>query len=146
MMVNVGKYTIHGSYGTAICWNPEHHRWTKPSMTGPGDNHFRKRFQGVYKLYNCPTFSQNLHPWKLTRQRKIPMFNRKYIFIHGGFSIVMLVFRGGVKTNNKSSKPCTFRDPSDATKSKFLGLLSWVLLGGATFCSGNVWVFSTTKH
>ena len=25
---------------------------------------------------------------------KIPIFNRKYIFIHGGFSIVMLVFRG----------------------------------------------------
>ena len=27
---------------------------------------------------------------------KIPIFNRKYIFIHGGFSTVMLVVGGGI--------------------------------------------------
>ena len=32
-------------------------------------------------------------PWKLTWLWKIPIFNRKYIFIYGGFFIVMLVFR-----------------------------------------------------
>ena len=34
------------------------------------------------------------HSRKLTWQVKITIFNRRYIFIHGCFSIVMLVFRG----------------------------------------------------
>ena len=40
------------------------------------------------------TNSVELHPYKLTWHWKLPIFNRKYIFIHGGFSIVMLVFAG----------------------------------------------------
>ena len=42
-------------------------------------------------------FRQQLHPWKLTWHCRSPVFNRKYIkyiFIHGGFSMVMLVFEG----------------------------------------------------
>ena len=39
-----------------------------------------------------------IHPWKLTWHWKIPIFNRKYIFIPGGFSSVMLVF-GSVYVN-----------------------------------------------
>ena len=35
-----------------------------------------------------------LHSWKLTIHWQMSMFNRKYIFIHGGFSIVILVFGG----------------------------------------------------
>ena len=39
---------------------------------------------------------QKLHPWKLTWHWKIPIFTRKYIFIHGGFSSDRhLSFRGG---------------------------------------------------
>ena len=51
---------------------------------------------GLVLVWSFPKIQ--LHPWKLTWHRKIPMFNRKYIFIHGGFSIfpwVMLVFGGG---------------------------------------------------
>ena len=35
-----------------------------------------------------------LHPWKLTWHWKIPILNRKHIFIHGGCSIVIWLFRG----------------------------------------------------
>ena len=40
-------------------------------------------------------FQIEVDPWKLAwLAGKIPMFNRKYIFIHGESSIVMLVFGG----------------------------------------------------
>ena len=39
----------------------------------------------------------NVHPGKLTWQWKIHIFNRRYIFIHASFSIVMLVFQGVVR-------------------------------------------------
>ena len=37
-----------------------------------------------------------VHPWKLTWQWKRTIFNRRYIFIHGCFSIFTLVFGGVV--------------------------------------------------
>ena len=40
----------------------------------------------------------HLHPWVHLTWRSLEnpsFFNRKYIFIHGGFFIAMLVFRGG---------------------------------------------------
>ena len=51
---------------------------------------------------NCTT---KLHPWKLRWHWKIARFNRKYIFLHGGFSIV-LVFWGIIHsiTSNKLQK------------------------------------------
>ncbi len=48
---------------------------TKKTWLSCGNStHFHK-----VKMYN-------VHPWKLTWHWKIPIFNRKYIFIHGGFS------------------------------------------------------------
>jgi len=38
--------------------------------------------------------SFHLHPMKTNMTLENPSFSRKYIFIHGGFSIVMLVFGG----------------------------------------------------
>ena len=42
-----------------------------------------------------------VHPWKLTWHWKIPIFNRKYIFVHGGFSISHVSFLGGMYISNK---------------------------------------------
>ena len=50
------------------------------------------------ETYPTNTFhfpAQGIHPWKLTWHRKISLFNRKYIFIHSGFSLFLLVFTGG---------------------------------------------------
>ena len=43
----------------------------------------------IYHKFTPPPPKTNMTNWK------IPIFNRKYIFIHGGFSTVMLVFGGG---------------------------------------------------
>ncbi len=49
-----------------------------------------------YSIVICilliPSLATYYTPSKLTWHWKIPIFNRKYIFIHGGWSIVMLVF------------------------------------------------------
>lgn len=39
-----------------------------------------------------PVLAGAIHPWKLSWHWKIPIFNRKYIVIHGRCSIVMVVF------------------------------------------------------
>ena len=50
--------------------------------------------QAPYQIFPSPSKKKSvqLHPWKLRWPWEVPSFNRKYSFIHGGFSIVMLVF------------------------------------------------------
>ena len=55
----------------------------------------------------------DLHPWKLTWRWEITIFNRKYIFFHGGFSIAMLVL-GGTGTISRKFRKKRYKQ----TKSK----------------------------
>ena len=57
---------------------------------GPTDDHL---WSAGYVL-SIPRILIEIHPWKtnMTLEIKSPIFNRKYIFIHGCFSSVMLVF------------------------------------------------------
>ena len=94
-MVNVGKYTIHGWCGLVFRWL----FFSKRKPTNNGKN-TKKKTCLVILVFRCmdvrlkgkpttrialPPLKTNLTVWKIT------MFNRKYIFIHDGFSIVMLV-------------------------------------------------------
>ena len=64
------------------------------SLTVPGEPGPSIRFLKItFNLYFM--FIKLLHPRKTKMTGwKIPMFNRKYIFIHGGFSIVNRPFSG----------------------------------------------------
>ena len=74
--------------------------------------------------------SLQLHPWKLTWHWKIRMFNRKYIFIHGGFSTVMLVFLG---CNGTGRFPWVERPPRNFENSR-----NWQLkMGGCNWKFGD---------
>ena len=68
--------------GTCQClW--EDYSVDRLSLEGPGE---------VWRVAKVWSTWGGLTPWKLTWHWKITIFNRKYIFIHGRFSIVMLVF------------------------------------------------------
>ena len=57
-----------------------------------------------------PTTS-SLEEWWLTWQWIITIFNRRYVFTNGWFSIVMLVFRG-VSFKHKSQPVSTLKQPN----------------------------------
>ena len=61
-----------------------------------------EQFVSQWKASQHPPENERIHPWKLTWNWKIPIFNRKYIF-KCGCSIAMLVFdcfRGVDDTQN----------------------------------------------
>ena len=59
-----------------------------------------------------------IHSWKLTWNWKIPMFDRKYINTssNSGFSIVMLVFGGGISTNSGTFMVVDFHPNSQTAR------------------------------
>ena len=69
-------------------------------LVGKFHQRVRRRSEGLkptaggLKFQHFFWFMLLLPSWKLTWHWKITIFNGKYIFIHGGFSNVMLVFRG----------------------------------------------------
>ena len=62
-------------------------------------------------------FLKKLPPWKLTWHWKIPIFNRKYIFIHGGCSSQSCLFSGGIDSPNPNQQLLTRAPTPDSSKS-----------------------------
>ena len=70
---------------------------TSDALATPGRATFLTlKSAGFKPVFSLGFFQVCFHPWKLTWHWTIPTFNSKYIFIHGGFFIVMLLL-GGVE-------------------------------------------------